>query len=39
MTQSDKTASVLFFRGCMWGLLIALPMWAAIYWTLWLVFG
>ncbi len=39
MTQSNKSTGELFFRGCAWGLLFSLPIWAAMYWLLWLIFG
>jgi hypothetical protein len=36
--MNDKTTTNLAFRGLMFGLLFALPMWALIYITLWLLF-
>lgn len=36
MTQSDKSTTSLAFRGLMFGLLFALPIWAGIYLLLWL---
>jgi len=34
-----KTNTNLAFRGLMFGLLYALPIWAAIYLSLWLLFS
>lgn len=37
--DDDKTYGEPIMRGCMWGLLFAIPIWALIYWLLWLFFG